>query len=139
MKGSSHCEGREATRSNPPTCRRRMPHPWLEGQLIHDAYPGRMGSRSRPFAVYILTNKHHTVLYTGVTNNLQRRMVEHRRGSRPAFTHRYHAHKLVYFERFGAPRLAIAREKQIKAGPRSRKVALIESVNPGWRVLSEDW
>ena len=96
-----------------------------------------MGSRSRSFAVYILTNKHHTVLYTGVTNNLQRRMVEHRRGSRPAFTHRYHAHKLVYFERFGAPRLAIAREKQIKAGSRRQKVELIEATNPCWVDLWE--
>ena len=98
-----------------------------------------MVSRSQYYAVYILTNRHHTVLYTGVTNNLQRRLYEHRHGSRSAFTHRYHAHKLVYYELFGAARLAIAREKQIKAGPRARKVALIESVNPGWRDLSEDW
>jgi putative endonuclease len=98
-----------------------------------------MGSRSQYYAVYILTNRHHTVLYTGVTNNLQRRLFEHRHGPKPAFTHRYHAHKLVYYELFGVPGLAIAREKQIKAGPRSRKVELIESVNPEWRDLSEDW
>jgi putative endonuclease len=98
-----------------------------------------MCSRERTYAVYILTNPHHIVLYTGVTNNLQRRLFEHRQGSKPSFTYRYHAHKLVYYELFAAPRLAIAREKQIKAGPRSRKVALIESVNPGWRDLSEDW
>src|SRR5262245_24083719 len=98
-----------------------------------------MGSRKRSYAVYILTNPHSTVLYTGVTNNLERRLSEHKANPRSTFTGRYHAHKLVYFELFGAPRFAIAREKQIKAGPRSKKVALIESMNPGWRDLSEDW
>jgi len=107
--------------------------------LSRGDYPAHMGSRSQSYAVYILTNKHHTVLYTGITNNLQRRLLEHRGGSGPAFTYHYQAHKLVYYELFGGARLAIAREKQIKAGPRSRKVALIESVNPGWRDLSEDW
>jgi putative endonuclease len=98
-----------------------------------------MASASRSYAVYILTNTHHSVLYTGVTNNLPRRLFQHRQGFGSAFTRRYNAHKLVYFELFGEPRFAIAREKQLKAGPRARKVALIESANPDWRDLSEDW
>jgi putative endonuclease len=89
------------------------------------------------YYVYILTNVRHTVLYTGVTNNLARRLEEHRRGF-SAFTRRYNVHKLVYFEEFHDVRDAITREKQIKSGSRQKKLALIESLNPLWRDLSEE-
>jgi len=93
----------------------------------------------RSYFVYILTNDNHTVLYTGVTNDLRRRLAEHRaqRGSL-SFTARYNVHKLVYLERMGDVRDAIRREKQIKAGSRRRKVALINAMNPDWRDLAED-
>ncbi len=88
------------------------------------------------YYVYILTNVRHTVLYTGVTNDLVRRLSEHQQGL-SAFTRRYNVHKLVYVEMFHDVREAIAREKQIKAGSRRKKIALIESFNPTWRDLSE--
>jgi len=85
--------------------------------------------------VYILTNGRNTVFYTGVTRALRRRVYQHRNGFIDGFTRRYHVRKLVYFEVFEDPYNAIRREKQIKAGPRRRKVALIASMNPGWRDL----
>jgi putative endonuclease len=87
------------------------------------------------YSIYILTNDRHTVLYTGVTNNLQRRISEHRAGF-SSFTSRYNVHKLVYFEEFHEVNDAIAREKQIKGGSRQKKVALIDGTNPDWRDLS---
>jgi putative endonuclease len=92
--------------------------------------------RDRYF-VYILTNDRNTVLYTGVTNSLARRIGEHRAGL-SSFTRRYNVHKLVYFEEFQDINDAIAREKQIKGGSRRKKVALIYSMNPDWRDLSGD-
>ena len=80
------------------------------------------------YFVYILTNDRHTVLYTGVTNNLVRRIGEHRVGF-SCFTSRYNVHKLVYFEEFHEINDAIAREKQIKGGSRRKKVLLIDSMN----------
>jgi len=77
------------------------------------------------------------VLYTGVTNDLRRRMDEHLAGF-SSFTSRYNVHKLVYFEGFHEINDAIAREKQIKGGSRRKKVALIDSMNPDWRDLSTD-
>jgi putative endonuclease len=70
------------------------------------------------FFVYILTNRHHTVLYTGVTNNLVRRIYEHREKVTPGFTNRYNVNELVYYETMADARSAIAREKQIKGGSR---------------------
>jgi putative endonuclease len=90
----------------------------------------------RSFFVYILTNRWHTVLYTGVTNDLERRLGEHRSGS-SRFTARYNVGKLVYLEEYADPGTAIAREKQIKAGSRARKIALVERLNPTWRDLSQ--
>ena len=92
----------------------------------------------RRLVVYILTTRRNTALYVGVTNNLARRMAEHRdsrggRGSR--FCRRYAVTKLVYMESIEGPRAAIAREKQLKAGSRGRKVALIDRCNPGWLEL----
>jgi putative endonuclease len=87
------------------------------------------------FLVYILTNDRQTVLYTGITNDLLRLVGEHRAKLIRGFTERYNVHKLVYYEEFSDPRSAIEREKQIKAGSRTRQVALIDSMNPDWRDL----
>ena len=92
--------------------------------------------RTLPFAVYILTTRRNTVLYTGVTNDLERRLTEHRAGLGGRFTRRYCAVRLVYVEYYADARTAIAREKQIKVGSRARKIALIERENPGWVDLA---
>ncbi|WP_372776567.1 GIY-YIG nuclease family protein [Mangrovibacterium sp.] len=83
--------------------------------------------------IYILTNKNHTVLYTGVTSNLSKRLYEHRTGFyEKAFTSKYNVYKLVYFEGFSQIEEAIAREKQIKGGNRQKKLDLINGFNPEW-------
>jgi putative endonuclease len=90
----------------------------------------------RLFFVYITTNKWHGVLYTGMTNDIVRRGHEHRDKVNPgSFTARYNCHILVYYEVYDDPSEAIAREKQIKAGSRAKKVGLIEAKNPAWRDL----
>ncbi len=89
------------------------------------------------YFIYILTNQYHTVLYTGVTNNLSRRVSQHREGG-SGFSSRYRTTKLVYYEVSESVEAAIKREKQIKAGPRSRKIGLIDSMNPEWKDLAED-
>lgn len=88
--------------------------------------------------IYIMTNKRNTVLYTGVTSNLQKRISEHRQKLTEGFTKKYNITKLVYCEVFDSIVDAIRREKQIKAGSRQKKLALIGSLNPEWRDLSED-
>ena len=90
------------------------------------------------YLVYIMTNKSRT-LYTGITNDLQRRVYEHRGKLLHGFTSRYNITKLVYFEAIPNIREAITREKQIKGWLRSKKIALIESVNPNWIDLSSEW
>ena len=90
----------------------------------------------RQYWVYILSNARHTVLYTGVTNDLLKRVYEHRNHTLRSFTARYNIAQLMYYEGCSDIESAIAREKQIKAGSRARKVALIESVNPDWADLS---
>jgi putative endonuclease len=90
----------------------------------------------RDYWVYIMTNIGNTVLYTGVTNDLQRRVSEHKMGRGSAFTSRYRVHKLVFYERFVRVTDAIAAEKRIKAGSRARKIKLIEERNPAWSDLS---
>ncbi len=89
------------------------------------------------FYVYSLTNYSKT-LYTGVTNDLQRRVYEHKQKAVEGFTSKYKINRLVYFEAYNDVREAIAREKQIKGWLREKKVALIESINPTWRDLSGD-
>ena len=85
------------------------------------------------YYVYMMTNKYKNVLYTGVTNDLIRRVYEHRNHLiKDSFTSRYHVNKLVYFEITDDIRSAIDREKQIKSWNRSRKDALVESQNPTW-------
>ena len=88
--------------------------------------------REHNYFVYILTNKHHTVLYTGVTNDLHRRVTEHKEKVAKGFASKYNVDKLVYFEHFTYIQDAIAREKQIKAGSRKKKLDLINSLNPDW-------
>jgi putative endonuclease len=92
----------------------------------------------KKFFVYILTNATHTVLYTGVTNDLTRRMHEHREGTNKGFTRRYHVNQLVYYEVFDDPIAAIQREKQIKAGSKGKKLDLIKKANPERRDLYEE-
>ena len=90
------------------------------------------------YYVHILANERHTVLYTGVTNDLKRRVYQHREKLLPGFTHRYSVSKLVYFECTDNPAAAIAREKQIKAGSRGKKIALVDAMNPEWRELYDE-
>jgi len=85
-----------------------------------------------------MTNAHNTVLYTGVNNNLQRRVFEHKSGRGSAFTNKYNIHKLVYYEVGNDVNVVIAREKQIKGGSRQKKIDLINSLNPEWKDLYED-
>ena len=88
------------------------------------------------YFVYTLTNSTNVVLYTGVTNDLERRLWEHRNHIDPkSFTARYHITKLVYFEQTSDVEAAIAREKQIKAMSRAKKNKLIEKQNPNWEEL----
>ncbi len=91
----------------------------------------------RTYYIYLLTSRDNTVLYTGVTNDLNRRIMEHRSGTFKGFTQKYHVHKLVYFEQYGDINEAIAREKQIKSWPRARKDELVNSMNPEWKELCE--
>ena len=92
----------------------------------------------RIFFVYILTNLHKTTLYTGVTNDLYRRLLEHKHGDGKSFTKRYRVVRLVYFEIYREIEDAIAREKQIKGGSRQKKVDLINAFNPEWIDLGPD-
>ena len=87
------------------------------------------------YFVYIMTNKNNTTLYTGVTNDLQRRVYEHKNGTGCGFTKRYHLIKLVYYEMGGDIKVAIEREKQLKAGSRQDKLDLINDFNPDWKDL----
>ncbi len=87
------------------------------------------------YFVYILTNPGSTVLYTRVTNDLKRRVYEHRNKVVPGFTAKYNVKKLVYYEVYDDPQYAITREKQIKSGSRKKKLNLISSFNPDWRDL----
>ena len=89
--------------------------------------------------VYILTNKNNTVLYIGITSNLLKRISQHKNKIYKGFTSRYNCHKLIYFEELDTIVQAITREKQLKAGSRKRKEQLVNSNNPNWADLSEDW
>ncbi|NWF88537.1 MAG: GIY-YIG nuclease family protein [Ignavibacteriaceae bacterium] len=88
--------------------------------------------------VYIMSNKSET-LYTGVTSNLVRRVYEHKEKLIEGFTSKYNINRLVYYEVFNDMISAIAREKQIKGWLRKKKIDLIESTNPQWKDLSEEW
>ena len=89
----------------------------------------------KQYYVYIMTNKGNRVLYTGVTNNLIRRVYEHREKLIKGFTKRYNVNKLVYYEICRDVKNAILREKQIKGGSRAKKIELVNKMNPDWRDL----
>ena len=93
---------------------------------------------SKHYYVYIITNKNNSVLYTGVTNDLSRRISEHKAKLANSFTKKYNINKLVYYEKFNDIEYAVTREKQIKAGSRQKKIDLVESMNKSWKDLSED-
>ena len=92
-------------------------------------------ARKDTFYIYLLTNRHRTVLYTGVTNSLERRIAQHRAGTLPGFTARYNVNRLVYHEAFRQVKDAIAREKEIKGWRREKKEQLIAVMNPEWSDL----
>jgi len=90
----------------------------------------------KPGYIYLLTNKNNTTLYVGVTANIIQRIQQHKEKFNPkSFTARYNLDKLVYYEAFQSIGDAIGREKQLKAGNRAKKIALIESMNPEWNDL----
>ncbi|MBL1203290.1 MAG: GIY-YIG nuclease family protein [Nostoc sp. GBBB01] len=90
---------------------------------------------SEQYYLYIMTNKYNTVLYTGVTNDLQRRVYEHKEKIIEGFTKKYNITKLVYYEVFEDAYTAISREKQIKAGSRQKKIDLVNRINQEWKDL----
>ena len=92
----------------------------------------------RQFYVYIMSNKNNTVLYTGVTNDLRRRVYEHKEKMIEGFTKKFNITKLVYYEILRDAETAIAREKQIKGGSRQKKVGLIKGMNHQWKDLYEE-
>ena len=95
-------------------------------------------STEKRYYVYIMASRSRN-LYTGVTNSLYSRVLDHKRGEIEGFTKRYRIVRLVYYETFHSAREAIAREKQIKAWTRAKRLTLIESMNPTWQDLAEDW
>ena len=95
--------------------------------------------RDHNYYVYLVTNKHRTTLYIGMTNDLGCRIVEHKNGEIAGFTQRYQLNRLVWFEYFSDVTAAIAREKELKGWLRSKKIVLIEKENPRWFDLSADW
>ena len=92
----------------------------------------------REYCVYLMTNAHNTVIYCGVTNNLARRVYEHKNGLGGIFTKKYNVNKLVYYEIGDNVNAALAREKQIKGGSRKKKIDLINGVNPEWKDLFDE-
>ncbi len=93
----------------------------------------------KQYCAYIMTNTHNTVLYTGVTNNIERRTWEHKNNEGGVFTSKYKCHYLMYYEEHTDIRKAIAREKQLKKWLREWKVALIRKDNSDMRDLAENW
>jgi putative endonuclease len=97
-----------------------------------------MSRESNQYFIYILTDAKHSTLYTGVTNDLKRRIYEHKHPLKNSFTEKYHINMLMYYEIFDTMDAAIQREKQIKAGSRAKKIALIENMNREWKDLYEE-
>ena len=90
---------------------------------------------NKQYYVYIMTNRTNTVLYTGITNNLKRRIYEHKNKLLSGFTKKYNINKLVYYEIFDNSYYTIQREKQIKGGSRKKKIELIKKFNPNFNDL----
>ncbi|MFY0629075.1 MAG: GIY-YIG nuclease family protein [Flavobacteriaceae bacterium] len=93
----------------------------------------------KQYCVYLLSNKNNTVLYTGVTSDLKKRVFQHKTKKYKGFTSKYNCDKLVYYETFSDINEAIKREKQIKSGSRKKKEDLIHIENPNWNDLTEGW
>jgi putative endonuclease len=93
---------------------------------------------NKQYYVYIMTNKYNTVLYTGMTNDLKRRVYEHKSGLGGGFTGKYNITKFVYYEACNDAYSAIAREKQIKGGSRQKKIDLINAMNSQWKDLYKE-
>jgi putative endonuclease len=112
-----------------------------EGRMDLSLCPGagRRGFTMKDYWVYILTDRHDKVMYVGVTNDLLRRLYEHKHHLTAGFTARYNVHRLVYCESTPSIDAAIAREKQLKGWRREKKNALVETMNPEWKDLSQDW
>jgi len=104
-----------------------------------DVFIGLQFWEMREYYVYMLTNTYHNVLYIGFTNNIRRRVYEHKRKLVYGFTSKYNCTKLVWYEKFTDVNLAITREKQLKTWQRSWKNKLIEKHNPVWNDLAADW
>ncbi len=102
-------------------------------------YKARCQMDKKLYYVYIMTTISNTALYTGITNNLQRRILEHRTDNGSLFTKKYKLYKLVYFESGESVTAAITREKQIKGGSRNKKIDLINSINPEWEDLYDKY
>ena len=94
---------------------------------------------TKTYYVYILASKRNGTLYVGVTNDLQRRLYEHKNNLVEGFTSRYNVHKLVYYEEVDDIQTALQREKQFKRWTRKWKIELIEKENPDWHDLANDW
>jgi putative endonuclease len=93
---------------------------------------------AKTYYIYVLSNIS-KMIYIGVTNNLERRVFEHKSKRRDGFTKKYNLHRLVYYDETDDIGRAIEREKRLKGWTRQKKVALIESINPKWKDLSKDW
>ena len=91
------------------------------------------------YYVYILASQRNKTLYTGVTNNIEQRVFDHKKGTGSKFTHEYHVNKLMYYEETDDIGAAIHREKQVKKWKRKWKIDLIEETNPDWNDLAKDW
>ena len=98
-----------------------------------------MPNNNHNYYIYMMTNKTHRSLYTGVTNNLERRVFEHKQMTADGYTKKYRCTKLVYFEHGSDINGAITREKQIKGWLRTKKDDLIATINPEWKDLSSSW
>ena len=120
-----------------PQSRRGFP-PVVARHDSGEAISGTIGVVSKQYYVYMMTNNRNTVLYVGVTNDLIRRVYEHKEKLADGFTRKYNVTKLVYYEVFEDIENAILREKQIKAGSRQKKVKLINSINREWHDLYDE-
>ena len=94
---------------------------------------------AKSYYVYMMTNQHNTVIYTGVTNDLARRVYQHKTKAIKGFTNKYNCNKLVFYAETDDIGAAIAEEKRIKGGSRKKKIELIESINPEWIDLAKEW